>query len=176
MSKNTLDPIVVLRESGTDDPIEFARLGMAAARAEDYERGLIFLAAAYHRATANREGKLPTLLLSYYGLCLALQNGKIREGADFCQLAIDKEFHNPEHYQNLAKVWLAGRSRRKAVQAIQRGLALDPNNAALRQLREEIGRRRKPVLSFLERSNPLNVTLGRMRHKLTAREKNPKAS
>jgi hypothetical protein len=173
MPKDTLDSRTVLRESGTDDPMNFVRLGVDAARSDDYERGLIFLSEAYHRVTASREGKLPSVALSYYGLCLALHKNKIKEGADFCQLAIEKEFYNSEHYLNLAKVFLAGRSRRKAVDAIFRGLALEPNNVALKQLREDIGSRRKPVLPFLHRDNPLNVTLGRIRHALTAKPKPP---
>jgi hypothetical protein len=174
MPKDTLDPRVVLHESGSDDPIEFVRLGVEAARGEDYERGLIFLGEAYHRAAASHEGKFPSLALSYYGLCLALHKGKIRDGAEFCQLAIDKEFYNSEHYLNLARIWLAGRSRRKAVDAIQRGLAIDPLHPVLKRLQDEIGRRRKPVLAFLHRDHPLNVTLGRMRHGLTDKGKTRK--
>lgn len=176
MPKETLDPRVVLRESGTDDPMEFVRQGIAAARAEDFERGLIFLAEAYHRATGGKEGKLPSLALSYYGLCLALHKGKIKDGADFCQLAIDKEFYNAEHYLNLARVWFAGHSRRKGVDALNRGLSLEPHNADLLALRAEIGHRRRPVLGFLHRDHPLNVTLGRIRHSLSGKPPKPGAS
>jgi tetratricopeptide (TPR) repeat protein len=164
MARDLLDAQTVLHESGTDDPKEFARLGVSAARAGDYERGLIFLAEAYNRASANRGAKLPSVALSYYGVCLALHKGRTKEAAEFCQLAIEKEFYNAEHYLNLARVWLAGRSRRKAVEAADRGLALEPGNAALLRFRAEIGRRRKPVLRFLSRDNPLNVALGRFRH------------
>ena len=174
MPKDSLDARVVLREARTEDPQEFVRLGVEAAREDDFERGLIFLSEAYRRVTASGEAKMPSVAFSYYGLCLAVHKGKIKEGADFCQLAIEREFYNAEHYLNLAKVYLAGRSRRKGVETIQRGLALEPNNEALRLLREEIGKRRRPVLSFLNREHPVNVTLGRIRHALTAKPKPPR--
>ncbi|HUK13258.1 MAG TPA: hypothetical protein VLW17_08140 [Thermoanaerobaculaceae bacterium] len=167
MARAALDPRQVLRESGTEDPLEYVRLGVAAARAKDFERGLIFLAEAYRQATAGKSAKLPSLAFSYYGLCLAMHKGKFKEAAEFCQIAIDKEFYNAEHYLNLARIWLAGRSRRKAVEALNRGISLEPRNADLLQLREEIGFRRKPVIGFLDREHPVNVTLGRVRHSLT---------
>ena len=119
---------------------------------------------AYNRATSSENPQLPSLALSYYWLCLAMHKGKVKEGADFCQLAIDKEFYNGEHYLILARVWLIGRSRRRAVEALERGLALEPHNPALQKLAGELGRRRKPVIPFLSRNNPVNVALGRMRH------------
>ncbi len=169
MVQDTLDPDRVLLESRASSPVELARLGIEAAQAEDFERGLIYLAEAYRRATTGTEAKLPSLALSYYGLCLAIHRGKIKEGAEFCRLAIEKEFYNADHYANLARVWLAGRSRRRAVEALDRGLALEPGNVVLRHLAHELGQRRKPVLAFLARENPVNVTLGKVRHKLAKR-------
>ncbi|NJN64385.1 MAG: hypothetical protein HC882_05540, partial [Acidobacteria bacterium] len=37
----------------------------------------------------------------------------------------------------------------------------------LHGLRASMGKRREPPLTFLDRSHPLNVLLGRVRHKLT---------
>ncbi len=138
---------------------------MEAARSGDFERGLIFLAEGYLRFSRTPEARIPPAALSWYGLCLASHRARFREGADFCQLAIDREFHNPEHYANLARVWASGKSRRKAVEAMQRGLAIDPDDQALRELREIFGFRRAPVLPFLHRNHPLNQALGRLRHR-----------
>lgn len=161
-----LDPNRVLLESGTDDPLDFVRLGIAAAREGYFERGLAFLAEAYRRLSKDRENKLPAIALSYYGLCLALSKGRVKEAAEYCQLAIEKEFYNGENYLNMAKVWSVGRARRKAVDAIQRGLAVDPGNRALLEFRSGFGFRKSPVIPFLHRDNALNVSLGRLRHKL----------
>ncbi len=169
MAKDTLDPKRVLLESRADSPLDLARLGIEAAQAEDYERGFIYLAEALHRATNSEDAKLPSLALSYYGLCLAIHRGKVKEGAEFCQLAIDKEFYNADHYANLARVWLVGRSRRRAVEALERGLALEPRNTTLQNLAGKMGQRRKPVVGFLGRDNPVNVTLGKVRHKLASK-------
>ena len=58
------------------------------------------------------------------------------------------------------------KNRKGAVHAIAQGLALDSRNAALRALQAEIGVRKRPVVGFLSRSNPVNRTLGKMRRQL----------
>ena len=50
-----------------------------------------------------------------------------------------------------------------------RGLALDPRHAPIQQHLSEMGVRSRPMLPFLDRSNFLNVTLGRMFRKGPAR-------
>jgi tetratricopeptide (TPR) repeat protein len=166
MADYVLNPELVLQQSGTDDPLDFIRLGIAAAKEDDYQRGLIFLAEAHRRLTKENahDAKLPASALSYYGLCLACHKGRVKDAAEFCQLALEMEFYNAEHYINLGRVWIAGKSRRKAVDALERGLAVDPRNITLQRLRISLGVRKAPVLPFLGRDNPLNVTLGRMRH------------
>jgi tetratricopeptide (TPR) repeat protein len=105
-------------------------------------------------------------VISYYGLCLALHRGKHREGLELCQAAIDAEPMKAEYYANLAEVCAEGRQRRKAVSALQRGLAIDSGNARLLELQMRLGARRSPVIASLGRSHPVNVTLGRIRHVL----------
>jgi len=56
--------------------------------------------------------------------------------------------------------------RRLAVTTVEHGLQLDPEHKGLLELKKEIGSRRRPVLAFLGRDNPLNVFLGRLRHSL----------
>ena len=182
MGQYVLKPELVLAQSGTDDPQEFIRLGLAAAKADDFERGLIFLSEAYRRLVGKEGVKdaFPAAAYSFYGLSLALHRGRIKEGADFCQVALDLEFYNAENYANLARVWIAGRSRRKAVDALDRGLAVDPRSQVLAKLRLSMGVRKRPVIPFLGRDNPLNVTLGRIRDKKepgkTSAKKNTRAS
>ncbi len=168
-------PVDLIAEAGTDDPMDLVRLGIAASREQNFERGLVFLAEAYRRLSGRPDSAIPASALSYYGLCLALNKGRVREAAEFCQLAIQREFYNSEHYLNLAKVWAAGRSRRKAIEALDRGLAVDPGNQTILKYRTELGIRRAPVLPFLHRDNPLNVTLGRVRHSLTKPKGTPEA-
>lgn len=156
----------MLAEAGSEDPAELSRLGIAAARRQDFERGYILLKEAYDRYQRLGDTRHLAPVLSYYGLCLALFRARYREGAQFCQAAIDREFFKAEYYYNLAQVWVAGRSRRRAVEAIQRGLAVEPNHVALKELEEELGKRREPVIRFLSRSHPLNRSLGKLRHRM----------
>src|ERR1700682_5723684 len=86
MSDPNMRPADLLARSGTSDPLEFIRIGIAAAKEGKYERALVFLAEAYNRLTKAPEpnpaagpdaapaarGNVPASALSYYGLCLAL--------------------------------------------------------------------------------------------------------
>jgi tetratricopeptide (TPR) repeat protein len=183
MNEGPLRPAEVLAASGTDDPVEFVRLGIVAAKSGKYERGLIFLTEAYNRLTQRLEqkeaigedtavsrGAVPANALSYYGLCLALHKGHYKEAARFCELAIAAERDEGGHYLNLARVWQHGGNRKKAVEAIERGLTTSPRYTALQKFRDQVGLRSQPVLSFLTRDDPLNKALGKLRHKLKAKK------
>ena len=87
------------------------------------------------------------------------------DGARFCEIAIQKEPYQAEHYAILARIWIAGRNRLKTVQAIDRGLKEVPNAQILLELRGEIGWREKSAVGFLPRNHPVNVTLGKMLRK-----------
>lgn len=145
------------------DPAEMAREGIHSARMGDYESGYSLLGDVCDRYRSSG-GKIPAPVVSYYGLCMALQEGRYREAAQFCQAAIDTEPFKADYYANLANVCAAGKIRRKAIIAIQRGLAIDPENERLLRLQSRLGMRQPPVISFLDRSNPVNIFLGRLRH------------
>lgn len=152
-----------MSETGRD-PEALARTGIDAAKKEDYAMGLMVLAEAYNLLTKDK-AKIPATTLSYYGVCLA-HTGKTKEGIEFCQFAVGKDSFNAELYINLAKAYNAARSRRKAIEAVEKGLALDPRSAALQRMRVTLGVRKSPVIPFLGRDNPLNVSLGKVRQKI----------
>jgi len=153
---------------------DLAREGVAAARAGDVENGYRLLGDVCDRM--RRAGdKLPARVISYYGLCLSLHVGKHREAAELCQAAIDAEPMRADHYANLAEVCIAGRQRRRAVAAVGRGLVVDAANSRLVELQARLGTRRRPVIASLDRSHPVNVTLGRIRHALARPPKAAKA-
>jgi tetratricopeptide (TPR) repeat protein len=164
MPIDTLSPEDVLSEWRTGNLEDLIELGISAAKAAQYERGLIFLAEAY-RHVGRDQHRLSGPLISFYGLCLALHRGRIKEAAEFCWLGVEKDHYNPDVYYNMARVWIAGRSRRKAVEALDKGLALDPKHPGLKRLKAEMGTRKTPVIPFLHRDNPLNVSLGKMRRR-----------
>jgi hypothetical protein len=180
MRERNVVPAQVLAEAGTGDPIELMRLGIQAARALRYARGLVLLAEAYRIFSQEVEvvserikdesettlelgprRRTPAVCLSYYGLCLAFTTPpRTAEGARFCEVAIQLEPHRGEHYLNLAKIFQASRVRSSMVSALERGLLESPNSTALLAFQEEIGYRAPPPLKFLPRENPLNKSLG----------------
>ena len=140
-----------------------AREGIHSARMGDYENGFVLLGDVCDRYRASG-AKIPAPVVSYYGLCMAMHKERYREAAQFCQAAIDTEPFKADYYANLAHVCAAGKIRRKAIIAIQRGLAIEPENERLLRLQSRLGMRRPPVVPFLDRSNPINILLGRLRH------------
>jgi tetratricopeptide (TPR) repeat protein len=111
--------------------------------------------------------------LSFFGLCLALVRKQYKAGVDLCKRAIDLEFYNGDHYANLARVYMASNNRKKAVETADQGLKLVPEHEYLMEVREELGVRKRPPVPILDRSNPINVTLGQARaaKKVTSRKK-----
>jgi hypothetical protein len=177
-------PAQLLAEANTRDPMELTRLGVAAAREERWKAALVLLAEAYNifaSDPAYREGTLRVetdaeepparkqargRMFSYYGLALAMSSlSRAADGARFCEIAIQKEPYQAEHYAILARIWQAGKNRLKTVQAVDRGLKEVPNSQVLLELRGEIGWRERNAVGFLPRSHPVNVTLGKMLRK-----------
>jgi len=173
MASEQPDVASVLQASESSDPAQMVRHGIEAARSQQWELGFALLGEAYRRLSREPEAGVPAAALSYYGLCLAMHRGRTKEAAEFCELALNREFFRADFYWNLGQVWIRAGHRRKAVEAIERGLAVEPQNPRLTKLMQGIGVRREPVLSFLDRDNPLNVSLGKVRHTL-ARKKDGK--
>jgi hypothetical protein len=183
-------PAQVLAQAGTTDPVELSKLGVAAAKEERWKTALVLLTEAYNIFAADptyREGTLRVetdveepaarkqargRMFSYYGLALAMSSpSRVSDGARFCEIAIQKEPYQAEHYALLARIWQAGHNRLKTVQAVDRGLKEVPNSQILLEMRGEIGWREKNAVGFLPRSHPVNVALGRMLRRKRERPK-----
>ena len=102
--------------------------------------------------------------LSYFGLCLALVRKQYKPAVDLCKRSIDLEFYNGDHYANLARVYIAAGNRKKAVEIADQGLKLVPGHEYLLEVRQDLGVRARPPVPLLDRSNPINVSLGQARH------------
>lgn len=115
--------------------------------------------------------------LSYFGLSLAMVQRKYKEGIDLCRRALDLEFYNGDHYANLARIYMARGDRKKALETAESGLKVAPDNDRLLQVRRELGIRARPTVPFLDRSHPINVSLGQVRHakKVSAQEAKKKS-
>lgn len=102
--------------------------------------------------------------LSYFGLCLALVQKKYKTAVELCRRALDLEFYNGDHYANLSRVYAAAGNRKKAIETAEAGLRLIPEHKDLKRVRGELGVRSRPTVPFLDRKNPINVSLGQARH------------
>src|SRR5436190_14503109 len=108
---------------------------------------------------------LPARALTTYAVALVETNRKrIQVAVELCRHALSREFVDPDLFADLGHVYVVAGMRRRALEAVNRGLAIDPQHARLITLRKEMGLRRRPVLGFLERGHPLNVFLGRLLH------------
>jgi len=112
--------------------------------------------------------------LSYFGLCLALVQKKFKPAIDLCRRAIELQFYSGEHYANLTRVYVAAGNRKKALETIDAGLKLMPDDDSLLAVRKSLGVRARPAVPFLDRSHPINVTLGQSRHAKKVAEDEPK--
>jgi tetratricopeptide (TPR) repeat protein len=100
--------------------------------------------------------------LSYYGLSLAREGSQPREGAEYCRQAIALEFFNADLFWNYGSVLLLSARRKEAFAAFVGGLSVQKNHQEILRELGRMGWRKRPVLAFLPRGNPINVTLGKM--------------
>ncbi len=100
--------------------------------------------------------------LSYFGLCVAFQPHRQEDAVRLCREALALEFYNPDLCWNLGRVLLVAGKRREAHAVLQKGLALSPRHPGILREIDRMGRRRRPVLLFLSRGNPINVLLGKL--------------
>lgn len=148
-------------KSTIETAVEICRQG-------DWQNGLQLLGKASRRAGEGDE--LPAVFYSYTGFGVARHQRQLAEGERLCRHAVRLDPSDPEHLLLLAEVCLLRRKRKAAVDAILKGLRIDPNDPLLRRLQKRIGYRRPPVIRFLSRDNPLNWLLGRRRHRRESTE------
>jgi hypothetical protein len=144
---------------------QLAEEGIALCRRGEWDKGIQILGRVVEAQGVSSE--LPGVAYSFLGWGVAKAQRRVRDGLRLCEHAVKVQFYEPDNHWNLARVRMLANDRRGAVQSIARGLKLDGNHEGLRALRHEIGIRRRPVIPFLSRDNPLNRLLGRMRHDLT---------
>lgn len=138
---------------------------IAAARTDDYLRALTLFLDLYGTENAPPL-KTPksAMGLSWFGLSLALVQKNYKPAVDLCRRAIDLEFYNGDHYANLARIYVASGNRKKAIETVEEGLKVVHDHDYLSEVRQSLGIRSRPAVPFLDRTNPINVSLGQARH------------
>lgn len=165
---------MALMESGFD-ALGVTQEGIELCRQGSWRQGLDLLRKVAE--ADDRSAELPGLFYSFLGFGIARFDRRVREGIALCQHAVKREFYQPENYVNLARTYLLAEDRRRASETVLEGLKIDPDHRGLADLLEELGIRRRPVLPFLSRRNPLNYLLGKVRHALSPpRETEPGAA
>lgn len=146
-------------------PLSIIDQAIAATKDEEYLKALTLFLDIYGTDSAPPiKSPKDAAGLSYFALSLAMVHRKFREAVELCKRAIDLEFYNGDHYANLARVYIAGNNRKKAYETMEAGLKVASENENLRALRKEMGVRSRPAVPFLDRSHPINVSLGQARH------------
>ena len=97
--------------------------------------------------------------MSYLGYCIAKERGQSSRGMILCREALDENPGNPVHYLNMAKILLLRRDKDGAMDALRMGASCG-DNEEISVLLEEIGSRKPPPLTFLDRDHPVNKYLG----------------
>jgi Tfp pilus assembly protein PilF len=106
---------------------------------------------------------------SYYGLCLAQVEKRIVHAEMLCARAAEKEFFRADLFYNLGRVRLMMQDKRSAHEAFARGLSADRTHRPIIKELRRMGRRGRPVFSFLNRGHLLNKYSGIMLTRLGLR-------
>ena len=126
----------------------------------DFLSGLAYFEAAIELAKKVEKIAPPPKYLSHYGLCLAMVSTKTQTALELCESAVAVEFYNPDLFHNLARVNLRMGRRDRAYPVLLRGLQLHPGHRGIQRDLRTLGIRRRPLLPFLSRGNPVNRFLG----------------
>jgi len=158
---------------GDDD---LARRGRAFARRGQFALANEFLTEFCARMM-RQEKPIPPAVLAAYGLAVGMSSD-LKEGIEICLRGLNTDRRNPEIYLSLARLHAQSGSRKRAIDAIDRGLSFSSKHAELLALQKQLGQRQPPMLPFLSREHPGNVKLGRLAHTLRsgAREKSKTTS
>ena len=91
------------------------------------------------------------------------------EGLEICRRAARSEFFTPDVLLNLARVQILTGLRGQAWRTLTEALRLDPSHREIRAAVIGMGVRRRPLIPFFERSNPLNRAAGKIAARLVCR-------
>ena len=114
-------------------------------------------------------------ILSYYGCLQALVDKQYREGIEKCKKALTiikkeswfgEDMLFPLFYLNLGRAYVAAGKKKDALDAFEKGLKHDNSNPDILMELRGLGPRKKAIVPFLDRSNPINKYVGLILHKV----------
>lgn len=151
------------RDLPVEDPEEYFKAGLFLLKRNKQKEALHAFRRAFELNNTDPR------YMSYYGLCLANVSGRLKEGLALCEKAAAKEFYRAELFLNIAHVYIKIGNRRKAHDALRKGMTLDRENKDIKRELDKMGVRRPPVLPFLDRASKINVMAGKILYKLRLR-------
>ena len=128
----------------------------------NYSGGKEYLERAVKIAPGN------PLYLSFLGLCVAMEGDRIK-GKSLCADAA-KRSNEPILYVNLGRVLLEDGKKNEARRMFLKAYWMDRTNAAAALELSGMGIRRKPIISFIPRNNPVNIFLGKLRYRILSKK------
>lgn len=143
---------------------ELLEAGRESLKLEQWERAKAFLTEYFDRHLSRGEA-VPAAGLASFALSLG-HTKELRRAVELCKRALISDPRNPYIFWCMANLHLLGRSRKDAIDSVERGLRAAPENFMLLRMRKKLGVRQSPPLPFLQRNHGLNVTLGRLMHRL----------
>ncbi|MCI4397300.1 MAG: hypothetical protein JHC34_00525 [Acidobacteria bacterium] len=128
------------------------------------DSGRLDEAAKHFSALWNAAQGQNPVIASFIGMLKAVRDNQLFQGLEICKKAVAQDADEPLCYLNLAKVYMAMNDRYHAVQMIQKGLKRHtPTREILYRYYQSIGIRKKPPIGFLDRNNPVNKVLGKLK-------------
>jgi tetratricopeptide (TPR) repeat protein len=113
------------------------------------------------------------IILSYCGWLQAVLDKKYKSGLAACRNAFvlfktsDPQVAGrvyPHLYLNLGRTFLVSGRKKDAFENFRKGLEYDRSNVELKKEMKLLGIRKKPPVTFLSRSNVLNIIIGKLFH------------
>ena len=116
-------------------------------------------AAALAELARIPQEKRPPLACSTFAFQLAQLAGEYKIATRLCHEAIKKDPKNVEHYLHLGRILLLAGKKKDAMWTFRMGLRHGRHPQIVMHL-NQLGSRKPPIFSSLERDNPLNKYLG----------------
>lgn len=138
----------------------------------EFKEGLALLRNNYARKAqeyftrALELDKSNPFYFSYLGLAMAAGERNWDASEELCLQAIKMRRAQPEFYLNLADVYRLAGKRSEAIETLTQGMIMTKRDARIVEALCRYGRRRQPVISFLDRDHFLNRGLGKLRNRL----------
>lgn len=100
--------------------------------------------------------------------CLAKERRQYQKAMNLCREALLAEPDNPDHYYQLARIYVAAGHKRQAIKSLRKGIKFRRHQPSIDEL-SRLGARKEPVFVSLPREHILNRSAGILLTKLGVR-------